>query len=67
MASPSSTFFARDSLRFNAGSYQTLHRRRGSRFIVRAGTVSFYYMFSMQQYCRFWFFLTRVHREHPIY
>ncbi|KAK2443689.1 Chaperone protein dnaJ A6, chloroplastic [Trifolium repens] len=38
MASPSSTFFARDSLRFNTGSYQTLHRRRGSRFIVRAGT-----------------------------
>ncbi|CAL5203808.1 unnamed protein product [Lathyrus oleraceus] len=38
MASPSSTFFARDSLRFNIGSFQTLHRRRGSRLIVRAET-----------------------------
>lgn len=36
MAAPSSTFFARDSLRFNIGSHQTLHRRRGSRLIVRA-------------------------------
>ncbi|XP_058786985.1 chaperone protein dnaJ A6, chloroplastic-like [Vicia villosa] len=38
MAASSSTFFARDSLRFSIGSYQTLHRRRGSRFIVRAET-----------------------------
>ncbi|GAU36341.1 hypothetical protein TSUD_321800 [Trifolium subterraneum] len=38
MAASSSTFFARDSLRFNTSSFQTLHRRRGSRFIVRAGT-----------------------------
>ncbi|KAL5075802.1 hypothetical protein RYX36_014786 [Vicia faba] len=38
MAAPSSTFFARDSLRFDIGSYQTLHRQRGSRFIVRAET-----------------------------
>lgn len=44
MAAPSSTFFARDSLHFNIGSHQTLHRRRGSRLIVRADAVSFYYL-----------------------
>ncbi|XP_027335011.1 chaperone protein dnaJ A6, chloroplastic-like [Abrus precatorius] len=39
-SAPSSSFFARDSLRalFDIGSSQTLHRRRGSRLIVRADT-----------------------------
>ncbi|GAU46345.1 hypothetical protein TSUD_180780 [Trifolium subterraneum] len=36
MAAPSSTFSARDSLRFKTNAFRTLHRRRGSRFIVRA-------------------------------
>lgn len=40
MSAPSSTFFARDTLRFNIGSYQTVNRRRGSRLIVRADAVS---------------------------
>ncbi|KAJ7956801.1 Chaperone protein dnaJ [Quillaja saponaria] len=38
MAAPSSSLFSRDSLHglFDVGSSQTLHHRRGSRFIVRA-------------------------------
>ncbi|KAG4975343.1 hypothetical protein JHK87_032164 [Glycine soja] len=38
MAAPCSSFFSRDSLHalFDKGSSQTLHRRRGSRLIVRA-------------------------------
>ncbi|CAL0333133.1 unnamed protein product [Lupinus luteus] len=38
MAAPSSSFFSRDSLRglYDMGSSQTLHRRRGSKLIVRA-------------------------------
>lgn len=42
MAARSSSIFSRDSLHalFDAGSSQTLHRRRGSRLIVRADAVS---------------------------
>ena len=36
LATPRSTFFPQDSMRINTGSHQTLHHRRGSRFIVRA-------------------------------
>lgn len=42
MHRPSSSFLSQDSLHtlFNAGLSQTSHRRKGSRLIVRADTVS---------------------------
>lgn len=42
MSRPSSVFLSQESLHtlFNAGSSQTLHRRKGSRLIVRADAVS---------------------------